>query len=343
MKLDRSFFMHIGVLVVAVVFAVFVWTRDKKAAALSQGDVTIWTAHADDVETITFEGKTKTVALEAKKDKKGRYFVGTLEKKPAAADKTKDEDEDDPHGAPHEETEKTGKTTTFVSVGTGNKLAETLATLKALRAVGRIAEDRHKEFGLAEPDATLTVKIRGTERKLLFGGVTPGGADRYARDPGSGEVYAIKGDIYRDLDSADSRLLEKELHEWKDVDVARARVLAGGKKRDLVRSGEDGKKFWADSATADQKDETIGNWMSKLDRLRPSEYVSTPPEQKEVVVRIEYGDTSSDIGFLELVKGPPGASGKADYLLVTERTRLYGKLLASLAEQVEQDVGAVVK
>jgi hypothetical protein len=187
------------------------------------------------------------------------------------------------------------------------------------------------------------VTIRGAERKLVLGGPTPGGGDRYARDPASGEVYAIKGDIYRDLESADSRLIERDLHEWKDVDVARAKVLGGGKARELTRGGAEGKKFWADPASAEQNDESAGNWMSKLDRLRPTEYVPAPPDSKEIVARIEYAGQDGEIGYLELVKGPPGSSGKPDYFIVTERTRLYGKVPASLAEQVEQDVGAVVK
>lgn len=348
MRLERSFFVHLGLLVVAVLLAVLVWTRDEKAAALSVADVTVWAGRADDVERIAFEGKSKTVVLEAKKDKEGRYFVGTTERKTTPpAEKPKDPHQNPDDAAqddePPAEPEPTVKTTTFVSVAAGNKLAEAIAPLKALRSIGRIADDRAAEFGLTEPEGTLTVKLRGGERKLVLGGATPGGADRYARDEATGEVYAIKGDIYRDLDTAESRLLERDLHEWKDVDLARARVIAGDKRRELARSGDEGKKFWADPASPEQNDETVGNWMTKLDRLRPTEYLAAAPEQKEVVVRIEYTGRSGDIGFAELVKGPPGASGKPDYFLVTERTRLYGKVPVGVAEQVEQDVGAVVK
>ncbi|AUX44047.1 hypothetical protein SOCE26_055070 [Sorangium cellulosum] len=348
MRLDRSFFVHLGLLVAAALFATLVWTRDKKAAALAVADVTVWAGRAEDVESITFEGKSKKVTLEARKDKEGRYFVGTTERKATPpAEKPKDDvhgaGDDHDHDEAPAEPEPAVKTTTFVSVGAGNKLAEALAPLKALRAVGRIPDDRASEFGLSEPEGTLTIKVRGAERKLVLGAATPGGSDRYARDEATGEVYAIKGDIYRDLDTAESRLLERDLHEWKDVDVARARVIVADKRREVVRGGDEGKKFWADPASPEQNDETVGNWMSKLDRLRPTEYVATLPEQKDVVVRVEYAGRSGDLGFLELVKGPPGASGKPDYFLVTERTRLHGKVPSGLAEQVEQDVGAVVK
>lgn len=332
MRFDRGFFVHLGLLAAAVVFAVLVWTRDKKAAALSQADVTVWSGRAADVQRISFEGKKKKVLLEAKQDKAGRYYVGTAERDAAAPA--------DDAGAPPEPQ---GKSATFVSVGAAQKLADLVAPLKALRAIGRVGDDRAAEFGLDDPEGTLAVTVGGAERKLVIGGATPGGGDRYARDPASGEVYAIKGDIFRDLDQAESRLLERDLHEWKDNDVARARVIAGDKARELARGGAEGKKFWADPASADQADETAGNWMSKLDRLRPTEYVAAAPEPREVVVRVEYTGGAGDLGFLELVKGPPGANGKPDYFLVTERLRLHGKVPASVAEQVEQDVGAVVK
>jgi hypothetical protein len=86
--------------------------------------------------------------------------------------------------------------------------------------------------------------------------------------------------------------------------------------------------------------------MSKLERLRPTEYVTSAPEGAKPVVRVEYGvaGRAGKPGYIELLKAPPSASGgKSDYLIVTERTRLHAKVAAQSAEQVEQDVGAVLK
>lgn len=339
MKVERGFYVHLGLLLLAVVASVMVWTRDKKAAAQAQADVTVWSGRADDVQRILYEGKKKKVALEARQDKAGRWFVGTSEKEASPPAPAGDA------GAPPEgEGESPGKTSTFLSVGGAVKLAEMLAPLKALRAIGPIGDDRAAEFGLDSPEGTLTLTMKGGERKLVFGGATPGGGDRYAQDPVKKEVYAIKGDIFRDLDQAETRLLERDLHEWRDVDVRRARVTAGDKARELTRSsGGDGKKFWADPANASQADETAGNWMTKLDRLRPTEYATAAPEPREVVARVDYAGDGGEMGFVELVKGPPGAGGKPEYYLVTERLRLHGKVPATLAEQVEQDLGSIVK
>jgi hypothetical protein len=175
----------------------------------------------------------------------------------------------------------------------------------------------------------------------VIGGPTPGGSDRYIRDTSSHEVYVMKGDLFRDLDSPETHLLERELHAWKETDVRKAHITAGSKSRDLVRGGGEGKRFWADPATSEQNDETAGNWMSKVDRLHPTEYVVSAPAEKVTVARIEYTGGAS-LGWLEIAKAP-GANGKSDYFVQTERTRLLGKVPPALAEQVEQDVGSIAR
>ena len=324
---------HLAVLAVSAAAAIGVWTRDKEPK--TQGDVTVWSGRAADVERVTFESKTRKVDLTAKSDEAGRYFVGTAEREPPAASPADD------GGAPPPAPPRT--TTTLLSVGGADKLATALAPLKATRALGRVGDDRAAEFGLAEPDGTVSFKVAGAEHKLLLGGVTPGGSDRYVKDPASGEVYVLKGEPLRSLESAESGLMERELHEWKEGDVTTVKILAGEKTRSLVRGGADTKKFWADAAKPDENDETLGNWMSKLDRLRPMEFTAAPPEGREAVVRLEYKGGSKDLGFVEVVKTKAAESGKSDYFLRTERTRLFAKVATSLGEQLDQDLGSAVK
>src|SRR5262249_39670424 len=147
-----------------------------------------------------------------------------------------------------------------------------------------------------------------TEHKLVVGSSTPGSGDRYVKDAATGEIYALKGDLVRDLESADSRLVERDLHEWKDNDVQTATLTAGGKSREMARGGADTKRFWADKAARDTNDETLGNWMSKLDRLRPTEYVAAAPDKLETVLKLEYF-AGKPLGFVEVGKAP-GDKGK---------------------------------
>jgi hypothetical protein len=331
----RGPLVHLAVLAVSAAAAIGVWTRDKEPKALAQGDVTVWSGRASDVERITYESKTRKVDLTAKSDAVGRYFVGTAEREPPSPTPAAD------GGAPPPAPPRT--TTTLLSVGGADKLATALSPLRALRALGRVGDDRAAEFGLAEPDGTVSFKVAGAEHKLLLGGVTPGGGDRYVKDPASGEVYVLKGEPLRSLESAESSLMERELHEWKDGDVTALKIVAGSKARELVRGGTDAKKFWADAAKPEENDETLGNWMSKLDRLRPLEFTAAPPEGRETVVRLDYKASRKDLGFALVVKTRATEPGKFDYFLQTERTRLFAKVAAGLGEQLDQDLGSAVK
>lgn len=335
MKALRTLLPHAVALALASTAALAMWTRDKDPRGVTQGEVTVWTGRADDVQRIAYEGRTKKLALEAKKDELGRYFIGTFERDAVPSSKALADAGAEPSPAPAR------STATFAAVGNANKLADKLAPLRALRRIGAIDQAHAADFGLSEPDGTLKVQIGQAARELIVGGPTPGGADRYAKDPVSGDVYVIASDLFRDLDSPESRLLERSLHEWKDNDVGRVRVTAGGKSRELVRGGVEQKRFWADQATPDQNDETAGNWMTKLDRLRPTEYAASAPENPEIVARVDYSGGSAT-GFLELVR-VAGATEKPDYFIRTERTRLYAKVTRSLAEQAAEDVAAIVR
>ncbi|MRG96062.1 DUF4340 domain-containing protein [Polyangium spumosum] len=336
MNVGRGLFVHVGLFVLASASAVAVWTRDEQPKALVQTEATVWPGRPADVVKVVFEGKNRKVSLETKSDKLGAYYLGTLERE--ATPPPVNPDAGAPPPAPGAKTK-----TEFVGVGVAQKLVDALAPLKAIRALGRIPDDRAAEFGLAEPEGTLTVTIGGAERKLVLGGTTPGGGDRYVRDPQSGEAYVIDGAAMRDLDTAESRLVERELHGFKEAEISSAELSAGEKKRKLVRGGPEGKRFWADPAAADQKDETAANFMAKLDRLRPTDYVMNEPAGKQDVLRVEYAAGSS-LGFLELVRVPAAdPAGKPDYFVRTERTRLYAKVPAQTAEQVEQDLGSILK
>jgi hypothetical protein len=337
MKLGASLAIHAVLLGLSVASAGYVWTREEPPKALVQADVTIWPGKPADLTRVTYETKTKKAVLEPKSDAVGRYFVGSLEKETPPPTAKGDAGTPEPAAAP------TRTTMMFVSVAAAEKLVAELAPLRALRAVGKIAADRDAEFGFDKPEGTLVLELGGATRKLVVGGTTPGGADRYVREEASGEVFVLKGETLRSLDSADSRLIERDLHPWKDNELTGAKVVAGDKSRELTRSeAEDGKRVWADPAAPSQADETLSNWLSKVDRLRPNEYVEKLPDGASTVVRVEYRGGAKSLGYLEISKAP-GAEGKSDYFVQSEHIRRPAKVPATLAEQVEQDLGSVVR
>ena len=333
---------HLGLLGLSGVLALAVWTKDEEAPKPNLEQVEVWGGEPSGIQKITFDAGNRKVRIEAKSDGQGAYYVTTVDKEEAAPPP-------DPHGhgqapkpmPPKAEAKK--EHLVFVSVKTGEELAKSLAPLKALRTVGKIDPKRAEEFGFDKPEGTVKVTIGGREHALVIGGATPGGGERYAKYLANGEVFAVAGDITQNLMFAESRLMERELHGFKPEDVTRVRVSKGNKSRELskVKEKTDG---WADPAKPDKLDETAGNWMAKLGRLRVQEYVEKPAKQfkpEEAIVRVDYFEGSKSSGFIELFK-VPGEKGN-EFLAKTEYGRWYVKVLTSNAEQVESDLGSVLK
>jgi hypothetical protein len=332
---------HGAVLALSVVLAAGIWSRSKETkSAKSDTSVEVWAGRPDSVDRISFESATRKVKLEPRKDALGRYFIATVEKEQSASHAH-------PPGEDHSDGEKSEEkkreTVRFVSVKAGDELAQKLAPLMALRSVGKIEAGRNEEFGFDKPEGTLKVKIGGKEESLVIGSATPGGQERYAKHARSGTVYAVPGDIAQSMLFAESRLLERELHGFADADVTRIKISKAGKSREAVRL-RDKKDAWADASAPGKLEETIGNYMTKVGRLRVIEYIETPRAElkpEDVLVRIEYFGGNQSLGFLELFK-VPGEKG-SEYLARTEYGRWYVKVPENAGEQVEQDAPGVVK
>ena len=339
MTLLKGQILHLGVLGLAAALALGVWTRDETAQLNNKpSQVEVWPGDPDSVTAVSFASSTRKLRLEPKKDALGRFYVGTVEKDepapPAPA-----------HGADAGAPASPAKHTTvrFVGVKAADELIKSLAPLRALRAVGKVEGTRAEEFGLDKPEGTLEIKFGGRPWSLLIGGATPGGSERYAKLTANGEVFAISGDIVQSLLYADSRLVERDLQPFKPEEATRVKVSKAGKSRDLSRV-PDKNEGWADSSTPTKLDETAGNWMSKLGRLHVQDWVekpSAPPAADSLVVRVDYFAGSKALGSLELYK-VPGEKGN-EYLAKTEYGRWFARVLASAAEQVDQDSASLVK
>jgi hypothetical protein len=336
----KPLLLHGALLLVSAGLAYSVWNRDEPVPEKQQTMVDVWSGAQASFSKLSFDGKTRKVRLESQKDELGYYYVTTVtneEAPPAAASAA-------PSAAPLKPPPEPKPPARFISVKAGETLVKSLAPLKALRAVGKVGPERNEEFGLDKPEGTLKVTIDGKEHVLLIGGTTPGGSDRYAKYQNSGEVFAITGDIAQSLLFTESRLPEREPHGFKNEDVVRVRIQKAGESRELVRVKEknDG---WGDLATPTKQDETAGNWMTKLGRLRGSEFIekpATPLRPEGAIVRVDYFDGGSKaIGFVELYKVP--GEKASDYLIRTEWDRWYVKVPTSTGEQVETDLASVLK
>jgi hypothetical protein len=334
---------HLVALLVAAALAFGVWSHGDKPIELDAAEkIDVWSGSPEHLERIRFESPKRTVTLEARKDSVGRYYLATVDKeesprphpavRDAGADAGTEASEPPKHVITH-----------FIGVKDADELAAKLAPLTALRQLGPLAGGRAEEFGLDKPEGTLKVKIGGTEHALVIGSSTPGGQERYAKDEKSGIVYAVAGDLVQSMLGAESRLLERDLHAFADSDATRLRIARGGKTREVV-SIPDKKGAWADAASPNKLDETIGNWLTKVSRLHVTEYVENTPSPltpESTIVRIDYFGGNKTLGFLELYKLP--AEKGNDYYVRTENSRWFVKVLPSAGEQVELDAASVVK
>lgn len=344
--LRRSLGVHTGLFVVAALLGFRAWTAEdepnKKSVAAE-----LWSGRVSDLSRIEYRTEKKLVTLEPKEDGAGRYFIGNIETfaekpKPVTADAGVPAVHPPPHAAPESTEPKR-----FISLSKGAELAESLATLKASRVLGKIAPERIADFGFDKTDlGELKVVVAGKEHTLQLGEKTPGGSDRYVRDTASGEAYVIPGAIANDLTSADNRLIERDFHDFGDEKVAKVTIKTATGSREVVRHAVE-KDFWAHPDSPDTKDETVSNWMTKVDRLRVTTYVEPlepAPKPEDTVVRVEYlNDKGRSLGHLELLRRPSkDGKDKPDYVASSERTRWHATVLRSTAEQIDQDLASVL-
>lgn len=350
----RGLTAHLVTLAVAITVALVVWTQKDAPRVAKGAEVEVWGGRPSDITSIEFSADDRQVKLVANKDAAGIWFEGTVEKttrppapppKPAPADAGSADGGADAASVvppPPPVAEPKQETIRFVGVKQAQKLAESVAPLLALRALGKVEGTRDEEFGFDKSEGTLKVSFGATTRTLVLGGTTPGGGDRYARLE-SGEAYAVPGSLAQNLLFAESRLVERDLFEFEAEDAVKVRVALGDKARELVRL-EEKKEGWADAATPTVQDETAGNWMSKLARLRILNYddkaqASSPPAVVNVTYFAKGGRRLGELGLFKA----SGPDGKARFLARTSHTRWYAEVLSSAGEQIEQDLSSVLK
>lgn len=330
----RGPIIHGVLLVAALLLAYQTWTREEVVAPIT-GDVVVWSIPAGEIQAITYEidvPEHRLVRVERRSDSEGPYLWG-LDKR--TIEQYLPPDESVPDAGPDAERPlgpvKASNAREFMVGDKGDELFEHLSELRALRAIGKLDEDRRELYGLHEGTATVSVIHPGGTRSLVVGGKVFGSSDRYALDPDSGNAYVVAQVVIRDLANGEPGLRMSQLHEYVSDDVAKVVLQVKGQQRTLVRTtatDESGResKTWADAQTPDKPDQTMANFLRNVDMLRPSRY---DPELElsdiERVVRVEYQTAAgAPLGWLELYQrkaeaapaggdaGESGAAGAGD-------------------------------
>jgi len=139
------------------------------------------------------------------------------------------------------------------------RLLSRLTGLKSLRVIAESPKDL-SEFGLQQPEATLTFRAGGQDNTLFIGHTSPIEKGYYAAKGGDGRVYFVSGDDRMALDRPLLELRDKKLFTLKTDQVRR--VI-------LERRGE----RWV----LDKKE---GRWI-----FEGQEDLKIDPERVEVFVR----------------------------------------------------------
>jgi len=324
------------------------WTRDKTVAPAT-ATLTIW-PDGGAVESLALHGPLRDLSVEKKAE--GDYYWATLTKttpppaKPAAPD----------GGVAMSVLEDKGTTTkqAFPIGDEGEKTLGRFAPLKALRDLG--AKASKEEYGFGDESDQLTVKIGGKSHALTLGARVFGGDDRYVLEPTGGHVFVVAGEVLRPFDAPEFSLRERKLHGFQPGDVGEAVVRAGDKEKKLVHvpkappaegaappARPPAGMTWADAKTPDKPDQTLANFMDRIEALAPMEYGQTP-DGLNAVGTIEYhGKDGKVLGSVELSKKPAEKAGQFEYYVKSEKTHGLAKVSPAAGGRVDQDLAQVLQ
>ena len=330
MKRASGIWVHIGLLAAAGTLAWSMSARKVETNLPNGPAVDLWRLEPDQVRSVVLDSTDKRVSVDLKHDSIGDYAVVTVDTLPksGAADA----------GAIDKQTPQSKR---FIAVDGAEKVRQGLARFKVLRTIGKIDSNRASEFGFDKPEGTLRIVLAQGTRTFTIGASAPGGGNYYVREETAGLVQVAVGDPIALLLYAESRMIEHELHGFKTDDVKRIAIQAGNKKRQLTRL-EGKTNGWADAASASNEDETASNWVNKLTQLRISSYEEKFQSAPIPIVRVEYGDAKSNLGFVEVFK-VQGPGDTVRYVVRSERSRWFAEVIKSQAEQLERDVSLVAK
>jgi hypothetical protein len=324
-----------GLAALGLVVAYTTWQREPERAP---GEVVVVDVNKSDVKSIRLDdGNGKTVELERRQD--GRDEEPRVWLKLSADAKAK---------PPKPAREVPGNEG-------ADRLWDKFAPLHATRALGTLPADKLKELGLDAPKKKLQVTARGVTHTFDVGASPYGVSDPYVKDEQDGRVYVLGGGVINDVDSAGTRLVDRNLHGFKPGDFDSVTISAGGKSKTL-QAPQAENQFAAKlvNPKTGKPDDMAKNWHDKVWRMMVTDVLGkgeapaggTP----EIACKVEYTWKGKPKGFVELgrLTPPPVASnvsappaGAVEAWARSERTASWDKLPAN-ADDVIKECSKVV-
>jgi hypothetical protein len=200
-----------------------------------------------------------------------------------------------------------------------SRLLTRLTGLKSLRVIEESPKDL-SEFGLHQPEITMTFRAGDQNNTLLIGSISPIEKGYYVAKGGDGKVYFISGDDKRALDRPLIELRDKKLFTLKTDLVRRVIIERKGERwvldkkegrwifeghEDLKIDPEKVEVFvrpilWAEAQSFEKEDAAD---LKPYGLDRPPARVSLSDEEK--TEEISYGNEVPPDRIFAMVKGKP--------------------------------------
>ena len=244
------------------------------------------------------------------------------------------------------------KPKTFLANASFDGYLKRITPLRALRSLGKLERSKDADFGYDKATSFLEIECGGRAIELVSGTRAFGGTQRYLRDTKSEISYLFDEPTISDLESAQFKFMQAELHDFKPDEIEEVSLEAQNTKKKLLhRDRKQADALWVDDKAPAKRNELYNNWMSRLSRLRARVYLPAGAEpgsdlksasgDSTQVLRMQYKVAErAKPGSLELVRVDDNGAGH--YYARTETTRGWVALYDSSAKEVEQDVGMVL-
>lgn len=299
------------VLAALMVGAYMTWTDEEEKS--TETKVTIFDGQVEQLERVELYTKTQTIAVGAKETGGEKYAWFEVESR--------------------------GRKRQFVGNKKVDDLKKKFAPFIALRSLGRGLSESELEYAkLDKPTRKLVVTIGGKRRELDVGGRTTGARDHYVRPKGGAEVYLVASKVLGDLEFPEGKFMQRKLRVAEKKEVEKIVLAAGDKTVTAFQKNRLSPKdaFWAREGSED-KDETLGNFVDKLEKLTAIEYPEDGQKKFDVSEPVLeaswYDEDGKEIGRVKLVRN--GEGKKADFYAASTATRIAAKVSRFTAEQLE--------
>jgi hypothetical protein len=317
-----------GLAAIGLLAVQLTWQREPERAP---GSVTIIDASKNDVSTIHYADKNTVVDFQrGHGDSDAPAWIhivkgeGALRHKDATKDKddkdaTKDGKKDATKPAAKDTTKDTAQTESWTprdlrGSEQAAKLIDAFAPFVSPRGFGVLDAAKLKELGLDKPWRELDVTVKGDVRHYEIGqpAKAPGG-ESFVRDTRDGRVYLMPRGLLADLQNP-GHLIDRRLHGFEPGDFDRIVLTANGKSKAYVQTDRNirAKAAFAPAKSPDKPDQMMKNWHDSLWRAFPFEVLGRGEEpaagKPAIVVRVEYFDGKSSIGFDELARVEPAST-----------------------------------